>query len=282
MVKRNYNLIVNTLGQNSFIMYNRIVARRCGVNAAVLLGDLISSGLYWENTEKLADDGFFFKTREDIQNSCCLTPDEQRSALSKLVKDGLVETKKKGIPPVMYYKINYDRLAFVLSGECEDEDKEDNHEENKPLIDKVEKKPKSRRETSESKTKRTLDMVASKLSLTNFSEEVISELLEKFYPRIVNLSGKTVNEDTVEYDIAQLSKCKDDEERMELLELIRHKGWKSIDYDYLPKKNTGSKCKDANTGYGIPNYNGTEEQIKTYEDRTRAMFESMGIKKGDF
>ena len=69
MAKRNYNLIVNTLGQNSFIMYNRIVARRCGVNAAVLLGDLISSGLYWENTEKLADDGFFFKTREDIQNS---------------------------------------------------------------------------------------------------------------------------------------------------------------------------------------------------------------------
>lgn len=286
MRKGNYNSMKNIYGQKGFIMCDRVIAERFGINESILLGDLINSGSYWEDRYKLAEDGFFFKTREDIQKSCYLTPAAQRTALPKLVEAGLVETTKRGIPSVMCYRVNRDILESILSSERKDEDEEDiheehegekeynheEHEENKPLIDKVDKKPKSRREKPADKAKKTLDMVASKLSLTDFSEEVINELLDKFYPRIVNTPGKTVNEDTVDYDIAQLSKCKDDKERMELLELIRHKGWKSIDYDYFPKKNTGSKFIDTTSGYGttfgITKDNMTNEQKDDEEERS--------------
>ena len=40
-----------------------------GLNEAVLLGELCSEYSYWNNIDKLEDDGYFYSTRENIEEN---------------------------------------------------------------------------------------------------------------------------------------------------------------------------------------------------------------------
>ena len=100
---------------SSFIITNKILIKAVGTDAAILLGELCSEYNYWENRNELSDGEWFYSTRENIEENTGLTENKQRMALNKLIQLNLVETKKKGIPCKIYYKLNEDEIIECYS-----------------------------------------------------------------------------------------------------------------------------------------------------------------------
>lgn len=125
------NNILKLIASNAYIITSKELARAFGLNAAVLLGELASKHNYWEAHNKLTEDGFFFATAEDIEHETTLSAYQQRAAIAKLEKLGVVETKLKGIPAVKYFKLDAEKLSnYMLGGNtrCEEIQQLDNEE----------------------------------------------------------------------------------------------------------------------------------------------------------
>jgi hypothetical protein len=60
-------------------------------------------------------DGWFFNTEKNIQDDTTLSPHQQRKALQHLKELQIIETKRKGIPAKMHYKINTEVLVKFLN-----------------------------------------------------------------------------------------------------------------------------------------------------------------------
>lgn len=95
------------------IAYNPAFAKlkagkvRSGPVAAVFLSQLV----YWHNR---MDGGWMYKTQADISAETALTRDEQETARKRLVALGVLEEKLRGIPAIMHYRINTERLEALL------------------------------------------------------------------------------------------------------------------------------------------------------------------------
>lgn len=98
--------LASLLSSSSFIMTNKILIKAIGTDAAIILGELCSEYNYWEQKGKLVDKQWFYSTRENIEDNTGLSEYRQRVAINKMIKIGLVETKKMGIPCKIYYKLN--------------------------------------------------------------------------------------------------------------------------------------------------------------------------------
>lgn len=102
----------NIIGTN-FIMTNRDLISKFGVNSAVMLGELYGRMNYFRKRNELKF-GYFFATKESIEESTRLSPYKQRKATSILQAVGILDVKHIGIPPKTYYKINEKNLLEVL------------------------------------------------------------------------------------------------------------------------------------------------------------------------
>ena len=102
----------NIIGTN-FIMTNRDLITRFGVNSAVMLGELYGRMNYFRKRNELRF-GYFFATKESIEKSTRLSPYKQRKATSILQTEGILNIKHIDIPPKTYYKINEEKLMKVL------------------------------------------------------------------------------------------------------------------------------------------------------------------------
>lgn len=108
-------ILASLLSSSSFIITNKILIKAVGTDAAILLGELCSEYNYWENKNELSDGEWFYSTRENIEENTGLTEHKQRMALNKLIELKLVETKKKGIPCKIYYKLNENEIIECYS-----------------------------------------------------------------------------------------------------------------------------------------------------------------------
>ena len=102
----------NIIGTN-FIMTNRDLISKFGVNSAVMLGELYGRMNYFRKINELKF-GYFFATKESIEKSTRLSPYKQRKATSILQAIGILDVKHIDIPPKTYYKINEKKLLKVL------------------------------------------------------------------------------------------------------------------------------------------------------------------------
>lgn len=105
--------VLHLLSSSNFITVNRAVAKIVGLNAAVILGEIASEYLYWEDRQGL-EDGYFYSTVENLEERTCLTPYEQRVALVKMQNAGWIDVKKKGMPAKRYIKIFEDKITEAL------------------------------------------------------------------------------------------------------------------------------------------------------------------------
>ena len=105
--------ILQLLATSSFITINKEIAKKFGINGAVLLGELASELDYWTKNNGLVD-GYFFSTIENIEESTTLTKFQQNKALGLLKKEGLVDVKIKGLPAKRYIKIDEKSLVALL------------------------------------------------------------------------------------------------------------------------------------------------------------------------
>ena len=97
----------------NFIMTNRDIIAKFGVNSAVMLGELYGRMNYFRKRNELKF-GYFFATKESIEKSTRLSPYKQRKATSILQAVGILDVKHIDIPPKTYYKINEEKLLKVL------------------------------------------------------------------------------------------------------------------------------------------------------------------------
>mgnify|MGYP003655668549 CR=1 FL=1 len=92
------------LSSTAFLVLNKELAKQVGLNAAVLLADLISKEEYF--IAKGMTDGWFFNTEANIERDTTLTAYQQRKCLKTLKKHQLIEVKRKGVPAKQFFKIN--------------------------------------------------------------------------------------------------------------------------------------------------------------------------------
>lgn len=97
----------------NFIITNRDLITKFGVNSAVMLGELYGRMNYFRKRNELKYE-YFFATKESIEKSTRLSPYKQRKATSILQTAGILNVKHIDIPPKTYYKINEEKLMKVL------------------------------------------------------------------------------------------------------------------------------------------------------------------------
>lgn len=99
-------ILASLLSSSKYIIVNKDLIKSLGLNEAIILGELCSEYTYWENNNKLDDDGYFYSTRENIENNTGINAHFQRIAMKNLEELGILLSKKMGIPCKKYYKIN--------------------------------------------------------------------------------------------------------------------------------------------------------------------------------
>jgi hypothetical protein len=84
-------------------------ALRGNGNAAMLSSQL----LYW--SPRLGDDkGWFYQSQRRLEQQTGLGPDAQRKAVRLLVRLGVLETDRRGVPAKLYYRVNLQELVALL------------------------------------------------------------------------------------------------------------------------------------------------------------------------
>jgi hypothetical protein len=105
----------NILSQSAFWQVNKYLAKLFKSNdCALLLSDLITKQGYFLSQNQLTEDGYFFNTRENIENDCNISPYEQRKHLKTLKDFGVIEMKEMGLPKKTYYKVNEDKVLELV------------------------------------------------------------------------------------------------------------------------------------------------------------------------
>lgn len=109
-----YNGILNLLANDNYIIVNKDLIRKIGLNEAVLIGELASEYKSWRKKEKLVDD-MFYSTIENIEENTGLNEYHQRKIINNLIKLDLIECKVKGMPATRYIKLKQENIAKILN-----------------------------------------------------------------------------------------------------------------------------------------------------------------------
>lgn len=99
--------ILKLIAGNGFITYNKYIAKRLGINEAILIGELCSVASLFNFEE-------FFFSREKIIEDTSLTDRAVKLATQNLIKNKIITVVKKGLPCKYYYTIHEDVLISYL------------------------------------------------------------------------------------------------------------------------------------------------------------------------
>lgn len=111
----NKTLLKNILGSEAHWQVNKALARRIGLEAAVLVGDLITQESYWVDKDKLDDNGGFFYTVEKIRSQLGIGKKPVARLQKILLAEGIVIIKKRGVPAKNYWYLQHEKLLQILS-----------------------------------------------------------------------------------------------------------------------------------------------------------------------
>ncbi len=109
-------MIINLLANNGYIVLNKTLMKKVGLHEAILLGELSSEYVYWNKRNEL-EDGYFYSTRENIEEQTMLSSHQQRIAIENLKKLDILKMKQIGMPSKNYYSIEEDALVKILNGD---------------------------------------------------------------------------------------------------------------------------------------------------------------------
>lgn len=114
----------NLLSSTAFLVVNKELAKKIGLNETVLLADLISKEQYFIDNNQL-NDGWFFNTAKNIQDDTSLTAHQQRKCIKNLRSLGIIETHLKGIPAKQHFKIIENKLLSYFNTSFKENVKQD-------------------------------------------------------------------------------------------------------------------------------------------------------------
>lgn len=103
------------INPDNTMSYNRFIAHAIGSTETIIYFSLIAKMTYYFKNGMLDDEGFFYATSIDIQESTTFTKRQQIPAINRLVEIGLIETKLAGLPKKKYFKVlNKQELLLQL------------------------------------------------------------------------------------------------------------------------------------------------------------------------
>ena len=105
--------MLQLIASSSFLTVNMAIAKQVGNDAAILLAELASSQVYFENSGMLTD-GMFFETVELIEDRTNLTKYQQSKAVKVLEETGILKTKLKGIPAKRYFAVDGEKILELV------------------------------------------------------------------------------------------------------------------------------------------------------------------------
>lgn len=109
--------MIELLSNTGYIMVNKTLIKKIGLHEALMLGELCSEYSYWKSTGKLDEEGYFFSTRENIEENIGLSSFQQRKAMTTLKELGIIEEITKGLPAKNYYRIVESKIAEIMDNE---------------------------------------------------------------------------------------------------------------------------------------------------------------------
>ena len=98
--------ILQLLAKENYITYHKGLAKKLGVDEAILFGEMCSL------TNVYGDE--FFCYQEKLMEETCLTEYRVRNAVKTLQEVGLLKVERKGMPAKNYYTLNEDVLIDML------------------------------------------------------------------------------------------------------------------------------------------------------------------------
>lgn len=105
--------MLQLIASSSFLTVNMAIAKQVGNDAAILLAELASSQVYFENNGMLTD-GMFFETVELIEDRTNLTKYQQSKAVKVLEEAGILKTKLKGIPAKRFFFVDGEKIVELV------------------------------------------------------------------------------------------------------------------------------------------------------------------------
>jgi hypothetical protein len=111
------------------VAYNAAMARALG---SVTAGLLLSQLLYWQERAGKDGDGWFWKTRDEITDETAMTRYEQETARKILVRHGVVEEKRMGVPARMFFRVSTEAVIALLATDPEQTGTDDESAETSP------------------------------------------------------------------------------------------------------------------------------------------------------
>lgn len=254
-------LVFELLKGNGCVVLNKAIMKILGIEAALLLGELLSEYAYYEDREELTEDGYFFSKSENIERNTTLSYYKQSEALKVLQSYGLVETELRGVPARKYFRLDLDNiLKFTLSDFKNFENKDlkghsfenpqnpdfknfensyknkyRDNKNNSICVSEVNKEP-PKKEVKNMTPLKALEVYKEEFSL---SPEVVEALKEFIEMRRRNKNNLTAN--GLKRDIMKLLKLSSDpEEQLKIIYQSVDKCWKGFfEYkgeDYQPRQ----------------------------------------------
>ncbi len=104
--------ILERLNHNNTVSFNRPIAHALGLAAAVVYSALIAKQVYYEQRNMLDNEGWFYSTIADLEESTSLSKRQQSGAIKALTDAGLVECQKRGMPARRCFRV-YDDVELV-------------------------------------------------------------------------------------------------------------------------------------------------------------------------
>ena len=119
------NYVRGTLSSNAFVQVNKQLAKRLGFVEAGLLGELIFTDSYAEETGQYFEGGehgpWFYLTQAKVEENLGIKRREHENAIKNLVKGSIIQKKKMGLPGKNYYLINWENIAKLYDEDGEKE-----------------------------------------------------------------------------------------------------------------------------------------------------------------
>ena len=113
MARNSKTYVRALMAQKSYLIVYRPLMERIGLINAVLLSLLIDrSDVLCKDDEN--NDGWFYLYADYIQQSLCIGRRPIDTSVKELEDMDFIETKRCGLPPKKYYKVNWDNIAELL------------------------------------------------------------------------------------------------------------------------------------------------------------------------
>jgi hypothetical protein len=105
--------VVDFLASDNYIIVNKDLIKKIGLNEAIMVGELASEFKSWKYKGKLNDE-YFYSTVDNIENNTTFSDYQQRKILDNLKVLDILDIQLRGVPAKRYIKINQEVVMKLL------------------------------------------------------------------------------------------------------------------------------------------------------------------------